>query len=71
MMGGTRDPRINDPRNLVALCGSGTTGCHGWIESHRELALAQGWLIASLDDLDRPVLILGREVHLGAYAARE
>lgn len=28
--------------NLLRLCGSGTTGCHGWIESHPEHAMALG-----------------------------
>ena len=54
-MGGTRDPRSNDLRNLVLVCGSGTTGCHGWIESHRTEAYEQGWLIRSYDDLDVPM----------------
>lgn len=31
--GGTRDPRIADPDNGITLCGSATTGCHGWVES--------------------------------------
>lgn len=44
-MGGTRDQNINAPSNLVLLCGSGTTGCHGWIESHREAARELGWLV--------------------------
>jgi len=26
--------RIWAPSNLLAVCGSGTTGCHGWIEAH-------------------------------------
>lgn len=55
-MGGTRDPRINDVRNLVLLCGDGTRGCHGWIESNRLTALRQGWLLHSLDEVDVPVL---------------
>ena len=55
-IGGTRDPRINDPRNLVVLCGTGTTGCHGWVESHRADALYAGWLIRSFDDLDAPCI---------------
>lgn len=29
--------------NCVALCGSGTTGCHGWVESHPDLAEIDGW----------------------------
>lgn len=65
-MGGTTDPAINDPRNLVTLCGSGTTGCHGWVESQRDRARQLGWLIDSLSDeqLDRPIR-LGE--HLWVY----
>lgn len=31
--------------NLVAVCGSGTTGCHGEIESNRTESYALGWLV--------------------------
>jgi hypothetical protein len=31
--GGTSDPAINSPANLILLCGSATTGCHGLAES--------------------------------------
>lgn len=31
--GGTSDPRINSPINLILLCGSATTLCHGKAES--------------------------------------
>lgn len=31
--GGTSDPRIADPDNGLTLCGSATTGCHGWVET--------------------------------------
>lgn len=44
-MGGTRNPELNQPANLLWLCGSGTTGCHGDIESNRAAALAAGWLV--------------------------
>ena len=64
MMGGTSDPRVNDARNLIVLCGSGTTGCHGWIESHRATARRDGWLLASFDDLDRPMTMGNREIRL-------
>lgn len=40
-MGGARDPRINQPSNLVVLCRL----CHSWIERYRVLATAQGWLL--------------------------
>lgn len=43
-MGGTRRPWINMPGNLITLCGSGTTGCHHWVESHRVQARAWGYL---------------------------
>lgn len=33
------------PPNLLSLCGSGTTGCHGWIEQNRAYALDLGWLL--------------------------
>lgn len=56
-MGGTSRAAINDPRNLVLLCGSGTTGCHGWIESNRAVAREQAWLLEDLTEgeLARPV----------------
>lgn len=44
-MGGTRDPLSASPANLITLCGSGTTGCHGWVESHREVSFKEGWLV--------------------------
>lgn len=44
-MGGTSDDVVNTVAALVLLCGSGTTGCHGWVESHRMEAYATGWLI--------------------------
>jgi hypothetical protein len=44
--GGDRDPRINLPSNLLVVCGSGTTGCHGLIEdSLRAAAYEVRWLI--------------------------
>jgi hypothetical protein len=37
--------RVWAPSNVLHLCGSGTTGCHGWIEAHPEAAHALGlWL---------------------------
>ena len=43
-MGGSDRPALNQPPNLLALCGSGTTGCHGWVESHRIDSYESGWL---------------------------
>ena len=45
--GGTKRPWIDAPANLIMLDGSGTTGCHGWVESHRDHALADGLLLRS------------------------
>ena len=44
-MGGTSWPSINLPDNLLTLCGSGTTQCHGWVESHPEWAELHGWSV--------------------------
>lgn len=43
------------PSNLQLLCGSGTTGCHGWVTTHPKAALEQGWLVPGwADPLDYP-----------------
>lgn len=71
-MGGTRDARSSDPRNLVLLCGTGTTGCHGWIESHRSAALDTGCLIRSYDELSRPLITrYGTRIVLTADGGRD
>ena len=36
---------MNQPANLVVLCGSGVTGCHGWVESNRSEAMDAGWIV--------------------------
>lgn len=53
-MGGSRRHNVTSLANLVALCGSGTTGCHGWVESNREAAYEAGWLVRQAAD---PALI--------------
>ena len=45
-MGGSRVPETNDPANLLTLCGSGTTMCHGWVESHPEWSRRHGWSLS-------------------------
>lgn len=38
---------------IVKVCGSGTTGCHGWIEEHRTDAEVLGWILPKLNpDID-------------------
>lgn len=39
--GGSSDPAINAPSNLLTVCGTGTTGCHGWITENRNRAEAE------------------------------
>jgi hypothetical protein len=34
--------------NLLAVCGDGTTGCHGWMEAHRrEAREVWGWEVTT------------------------
>lgn len=47
-MGGDRRPETNLPSNLLLLCGSGTTGCHEWVESNRSHATDIGLLIPKM-----------------------
>jgi hypothetical protein len=37
---------IASPANALTLCGSGTTGCHGWAEHNRTKAIEMGVLIS-------------------------
>ncbi len=48
----------NSPENLIFLCGSGTTGCHGLIESERLAAYLAGLLLRTgTDPASEPVLL--------------
>lgn len=49
-MGGTKNKMINSAANLLWLCGSGTEGCHGWVESNRAVSYEQGLLLHRNDD---------------------
>lgn len=42
-MGGSKN--ADTKANLVTLCGSGTSGCHGHIEQFREEAYSTGFLV--------------------------
>ena len=44
-LGGSKASYINEAVNLLALCGSGTTGCHGEVESNRARAYELGLLV--------------------------
>lgn len=45
---------------------SGSTGCHGVVESHRSGAVAGGWLVLSREDPARVAVLITRDrwVHL-------
>jgi hypothetical protein len=60
-MGGTRWPGINLPSNLLVVDGSGTTGCHGVLESHRAGAVAGGWLVLSRTDPAQVAVLITRD----------
>ena len=65
-MGGTDDPAVNSPANLLLLCGTGTSGCHGLVETQRALAVEHGWLVPRpTDPASVPVLLFfGDRVYL-------
>jgi hypothetical protein len=40
------DPDVrHSPANIVELCGSGTTGCHGWVHQHVKEAERLGLIV--------------------------
>lgn len=60
-MGGTRRWDANSPANLVLVCGSATTGCHGHIEAHPGEAARRGFRVSQhADPAEVPVLYAGR-----------
>lgn len=40
---------VDRASNMLKLCGSGSTGCHGWIEQHRTDAEVLGYLLPKLN----------------------
>lgn len=56
-MGGRRGPEINSPANLLSLCGSGTTGCHGQVTNDPDGRYAEiGYRLSTNNDLDPAVV---------------
>lgn len=53
MMGGSKNEELHKAANLIALCGSGTSGCHGWVESNREEARTFGYLIVKVESAEQ------------------
>lgn len=72
-MGGTSDLAANSATNLLLLCGTGTSGCHGMVETQRALAVEHGWLVPRpTNPADVPALLFfGDRVYLtpnGTYS---
>ncbi|WP_280427190.1 HNH endonuclease [Nocardia brasiliensis] len=55
-MGGTRDPQINSPANLLHLCNL----CHAVVEGNRLDAETRGYLLKMGADFDQPVWYRGQ-----------
>src|SRR4051794_39579681 len=56
------------PANCMDACGSGTTGCHGWVESHWEQAHKMGLRLSRSQDPEcEPVLMRTAEWPWGWY----
>ena len=52
----TRHAGLGAVANIVELCGSGTTGCHGWVHQHVEEAERLGLIVPlGIDPLSTPV----------------
>lgn len=71
-MGGSKDPVSNTPANMVLLCGSGTTGCHGVLESNRQWGIAVGLIVHQSFDPEEILVVLrpGDPVKLSADGRR-
>ena len=48
-------------QNVIILCGSGTTQCHGWVHANPADARAGGWMLSGRQEpLAVPVLVAGQ-----------
>lgn len=41
---------LDDADNMIRMCGTGTTGCHGWAHHNRTLARLGGWIVYRIDN---------------------
>jgi hypothetical protein len=65
-----RAPGLDYISNLILLCGSGTTGCHGWVHAHPEEARAAGWIVRTLSLLspeETPLQVVSNGEHSPLY----
>ncbi|AYD82300.1 HNH endonuclease [Mycobacterium phage Wamburgrxpress] len=50
------------PDNCVLICGTGTQGCHQWVEEHADAAAVEGWHVRPWQyPAEVPVLYRGNE----------
>lgn len=62
----------HSPANLILLCGSGTTGCHGWVHAHPALAYEMGWMLRSWQTAEaHPVAYRVGQAFVWYYLDRE
>ena len=53
-------PGLHAADNIIDLCGSGTTGCHGYVHQHPTESYENGWLVHSYEDpAEVPINIRG------------
>lgn len=62
--GGTSLAWVNEAANEIVLCGSGTTGCHGWVEKNRKEAREAGFLVP-LNGIQKAAEVAIRHYTLG------
>jgi hypothetical protein len=56
---GTPPEEFDRVENIVVLCGTGTTGCHGWAHAERTASHEAGWTCWTWEDpAVRPCLTL-------------
>jgi 5-methylcytosine-specific restriction endonuclease McrA len=49
---------LNGPTNLLVMCGTGTTQCHGYTEAHPDWARERGYRVDTWDSPDTvPVVV--------------
>jgi hypothetical protein len=66
ILGNRKDMRAS---NLITLCGSGTTGCHGLVHAHPQAAMADGYIVSTFrkrqDTPGIPVMYAATDVRFG------
>lgn len=53
------------PDNVIGTCGSGTTGCHGWIHAHPKESRDNGWIVSKYISADQIPSVPVRHWRLG------